>query len=249
MLSEPLSQGDGLFHRMDARIKLLTIGPALVAVSILQNPRAASAALLFALVLTLVAGIRLGTAMRRLIPANLFFISLGLVLGLTYPGPALANIGWISHDGLNLALRIALKGNTLLLLFIVLAGTTTVPALSRGLQALGLPRKLTLLLAFTHRQIFLVADEFQRLHRAALARGFHAGCNMHTYKSFAVLFGQTLLRSLARAERIHGAMHLRGFTGKFHSLQPPALAWRKTFPAAVFCLLPVLICLVDRWPQ
>ncbi|HDQ40375.1 MAG TPA: cobalt ECF transporter T component CbiQ [Desulfonatronum sp.] len=237
-----------LLSRVDPRAKLLAAGLCMVCVSAIRGFDAALAALLFALVLTFAAGVRLQNAVLRLAPANVFFLVLGFVLGLSYPGKTPEGIPWISLDGLELALRIAVKGNTLLLVFMAMVCTSSVPALSHALQALGLPRKLTLLLAFTHGQVFLVRDEFHRLHRAALARGFSPRCTMHTYRTYAVLLGQTVLRSLSRAERIHGAMLLRGFTGRFHTLASPALGWREILLVAALGMVPVLICLHDRWP-
>ncbi len=247
-ITEPSGEDSGLLSRMDVRAKLLATGVCMMAVSAIQGIGPAVAALGFALALPLAAGIRLKSVMLRLMPANFFFLFLGLVLGLTYPGERVANVLRLSLDGLEMALRIALKGNTMLLIFIALVCTTSVPALSQGLRALGVPRKLTMLLALTHRQIFLVTGEFQKLHRAALARCFSPRCSLHVYKTFALLFGQTLLRSLARAERIHGAMLLRGFTGRFHILVPSVPAWRGAAFAALLGALPLLICLYDRWP-
>ncbi len=244
--ASPLHQGASPLHQMDARIKILTVAVCLIAVSAVQGLGAGLAALLFGLGLTRLAGLSLGRVAVRLIPANVFFLGLALVLGLTYPGPALAAVPWLSQDGLTLALRIGLKGNALLLIFIALLCTSSVPALAQAMRRLRLGRKLPLLLALTFRQLFLVAEEFQRLHRAALARGFVPQCSRHTYRTIAVLFGQTLLRSLARAERIHGAMLLRGFNGRFRTLDSDSWSASQAVLASALCIPPVLITLHDR---
>jgi cobalt/nickel transport system permease protein len=246
--SQGQSQTQNALAGMDARAKLLAIGVCMLSVSAIQGLGPALATLAFALVLPPAARIPLKTAFLRLAPATVFFLLLALIFGLTYPGARLPGLAWLSLDGLEKALRIALKGYALLLAGIFLACTTSVPALSQGLQALGVPRKLTLLLALTHRQIFLVADEFQRLHRAAVTRGFNACSGLHGCKTVAVLFGQTLLRGLARAERIHAAMLLRGFAGQFHPLRPPSLQKRDIALAIVLGVVPLAICLFDRWP-
>lgn len=252
MIREPLCREQGLLAGMSARTRLLSAGVCLVSVSAVQGLGPALILALFALALALAAGIRLKTVLLRLVPANVFFLVLALVLALTYPGPTLAGAAFFSLDGLEKALRIALKGNSLLLVFMALVCTTPVPALSRALQDLGAPRKLTVLFALTHRQVFLVHEEFQRLHRAALARCFSPGLSLHVLKTYAVLFGQTLLRSLSRAERIQGAMHLRGFAGRFHVLSPPAPARRDAAAAVMLCAGPLLVFLFDRlfdrWP-
>lgn len=240
-------QESGLLSRMSARARLLAAGICMIAVSAIQGFGPAVAALGFALALPPAAGIRLKSVLLRLAPANVFFLVLAVVLGLTYPG-ATHNASWLSMVGLRTALDIAIKGNTLLLTFIVLVCTTPMPALAQALQSLGAPRKLTLLMALTHRQIFLVVDEFQRLHRAALARCFSPRCSLHAYRTIALLFGQTLLRSMARAERIHGAMLLRGFAGRFPCLRPDCPLGRDTVLAVLVGTLPVFICVYDRWP-
>lgn len=233
---------------MDARIKILSMGLCLTSVSAVQGHAAALSALLFGAGLVFIARLQISSVLLRLAPANIFFLVLGLVLGLTYPGESLDYFSRLSHDGLSLALRIFLKGNALLLIFMALACTSSVPVLAQALQGLGLPRKLTLLLAFTFRQIFLVIEEFQRLHRTVLARGFHPRCTLHTYQTYAVLFGQTLIRSLARAERIHSAMLLRGFSGHFRPLFAPPWNRADVYPALGLCVPPLLISLHDRWP-
>ena len=252
MLGEPLvspgslSHGASPLHRMDARIKILTAAVCLIAISAVQGHGAGLAALLFGLGLTRLARLPLGRVAVRLIPANVFFLGLALVLGLTYPGPALAAVPWLSQDGLTLALRIGLKGNALLLIFIALLCTSPVPALALAMHRLGVPSKLTLLLTMTFRQMFLVAAEYQRLHRAALARGFVPNCSRHALSTVALLFGQTLLRSLARAERIHWAMLLRGFSGRFRTLDNGSWTASQAVQASALCIPPVLITLHDR---
>ncbi|WP_045222342.1 energy-coupling factor transporter transmembrane component T family protein [Desulfonatronum thioautotrophicum] len=245
---DSLSHGASRLHRMDARIKILTAMVCLMAVSGVQGHEAGLAALIFGLGLTRLAGLHLANVALRLAPANIFFVGLGLVLGLTYPGPPLTAAPWLSLDGLSLALRISLKGNALLLIFIALLCTSSVPALSQALHRLGVPRKLPLLLALTFRQLFLVAEEYHRLYRAALARGFAPSNSRHTYRTVAVLFGQTLLRALARAERIHGAMLLRGFSGQFHTLRPGTWGFSQAALATGLCIPPALITVLDRWP-
>jgi len=43
---------------------------------------------------------------------------------------------------------------------------------------------------------------------------------MHTYRTYSYLFGMTLVKSRNRAERVHQAMLLRGFSGKLIPLNP-----------------------------
>ena len=82
-----------------------------------------------------------------------------------------------------------------------------------------MPDKLVHLLLLTYRYVFVLDQEYGRLHRAIRTRGFVPRTGLHTYRTYAYLIGMLFVRAAARAERVHQAMICRGFRGKFHSLQ------------------------------
>ena len=90
--------------------------------------------------------------------------------------------------------------------------------LGYALNWLRVPDKIVHLLLMTYRYIFLIEQEYQRLIRAARIRGFQAGTNLHTYKTYASVVGMLLVRSSLRAERVYKAMLCRGFRRKFYCL-------------------------------
>jgi cobalt/nickel transport system permease protein len=110
---------------------------------------------------------------------------------------------------------------------LVLAGTTPLPKLVRGLESLGVPRFLTLVIQFLYRYLFVVSEQAQHMRMASLARGGGRIHLRHAAGAVATLFG----RSWARAEAIHGAMLARGFDGRMEPLAQPRLG------AADFALL------------
>jgi cobalt/nickel transport system permease protein len=63
-----------------------------------------------------------------------------------------------------------------------------------------------------------IHEEYHRLVDAIKVRGFKAGTNMHTYRTYAYLVGMLLVRSFDRSQRILAAMKCRGFRGKFYIL-------------------------------
>jgi cobalt/nickel transport system permease protein len=124
----------------------------------------------------------------------------------------------LSLDGLFLAALITLKTNATVLLFISLLATSTVAQLGHGLQRLHLSPRLCFILLSSYRYLFLIHEEFLRLHRAAELRCFQPRTNLHTYKTYGYLLGMVFVRSWNRAARVQQAMILRGFTGTFQSL-------------------------------
>ena len=109
----------------------------------------------------------------------------------------------------------SIKANAITLLIIALLTTSPVQRLGRGLQQLGAPRKLTVLLLTSFRYLGVIHQEYLRLRRAANLRSFTPATNLHTYRTFSYLVGMTLVKSYERAKRVHNAMIMRGFNGTF----------------------------------
>ena len=68
----------------------------------------------------------------------------------------------------------------------------------------------------------VLEEEYQRLARAARIRGFRAGTDLHTYRTYAYLVGMLFVRAADRAERVRNAMLCRGFNGQIPA--PPLAA-------------------------
>jgi cobalt/nickel transport system permease protein len=220
VIFERFSRGGSRLHRADARIKLLGGACLLVAMALVDSFMAALVGLVVGLALVALAALPLRSVLLRLLLVNTFVAFLWLTLPLTYPGQALTTLGplTISKQGLSLALLITIKTNALLLCTITLFATSSVADLGRAMEQLGLPTKLSQLLLYTYRYIFVINQEYHRLARAARLRCFRPGTNVHSYRTYGYLFGMTLVKSWQRAERVREAMLLRGYHGRFYSL-------------------------------
>ncbi len=94
---------------------------------------------------------------------------------------------------------------------LVLVATTGFDAVCAGLERLGTPRLLVAQLLLLYRYLFVLAEEAARLLRAHALRS--PDRPRPTARAAATLLGQLLVRTLARAERLHAAMRCRGFDG------------------------------------
>ncbi|MEN8200724.1 MAG: cobalt ECF transporter T component CbiQ [Thermodesulfobacteriota bacterium] len=250
ILEEAFATGSTPFHRRDARVKI--IGGAAISLVLALAPSFQVAALGCLATGTLLLFSRPDPRLllRRLLTVNIFTFFLWLTLPLTYGGEEMLPFGFlsVSVEGLRVAGLITLKTNGILFCFLALLATSSTASLGHGLEKLGVPPKLTFLLLFSYRQLFVIHQEFQRLQRAAALRGFHPTNSLHTYRTYSHLFGMTLVKSWNRSQRIHQAMVLRGFSGRLIPLDQPRLVGRDYLFLTGLLLIGLLLALLSLSP-
>nr|WP_286198704.1 cobalt ECF transporter T component CbiQ [Mesorhizobium sp. BR1-1-16] len=176
---------------------------------------------------------------HRLLHVEGFMLLLFLTLPLTMPGQPIFSIGVVSAslEGLGRATLIASKVSACVLVLMVMLGDVEPVRLGAALRDLGLPEPIARLIAMTARYLQLIRDEARRLHDAMRARGFRAGSNRHTWRSYGNLIGMLLVRALERSRRIEEAMLCRGYGGRFprRAQAPPSRSdWMRFAALAVF---------------
>ncbi len=206
--------------RVDPRLRVV-VAVVLCVLCVLAERASAVGAILAAAVLALaLTGLSLRAVARRLVPLNLVMLLLAALLPLSKSGPAVFAIGPLSFSraGLELAGMVALKGNAIVLVLVVLLGRLDVSTLGHALAHLRVPEKLTHLLLLTVRYLGVLQAEYRRLRAAMKARAFRPRMDRHTYRAYGFLVGMLLVRSFDRAERVLAAMKCRGFRGRFYLL-------------------------------
>ena len=220
-MEERFAQGGSFIHKRDPRGKIVIATLFITAVALAQSFVAVSAALFVAFVLVLLSRISLVSVFKRILLLNSFTLFLWVSLPLTFGGSdtiSFASLS-LSRDGVLLAALITLKTNSIVFSIIALLSTSTIADLGHALDKLLFPKKLCFILLFSYRYIFVIYQEYNRLLRAAKMRCFSPKTNIHTYRTFAYLYGMTLVNSYNRSQRVHQAMLLRGFNGQLKSLQ------------------------------
>lgn len=220
-LDASAGQSTWLAHLDPRTIALATITFIVVVVSF---DRYAVAALLplaiFPVVLARLGNVPLARIGRKLLPALPFALMVGLFNPLFDPAPRLDLMGYtISGGWLSLA-SILLRAVLTVAAALVLIAVLGIHRLCAVLDRLGVPRVLTTQLLFMHRYIGVLAGELGRMN---LARELRANKTM-PLSVYGPLLGHLLLRTLARAQRIHQAMLSRGFDGHLPIRQ--AQAWQ-----------------------
>jgi cobalt/nickel transport system permease protein len=243
MIDEHFASGVTFFHKRDARVKLIGAATMSLVLALNTSIPAAVAGFLITGTLLILSRPDPFSLSKRIATINIFTLFLWLTLPLTYGGEEVLQFTFLNlHcDGLRMATLITLKTNGIFFCFLALLATSTTASLGHGLEKLGFPRKLTFLLLFSYRQLFVIHQEYQRLQRAAKLRGFIPANSLHTYRTYSHLFAMTLVKSWNRAERIQQAMTLRGFNGRLIPLNQPQLTKIDYFFLAMILLLSMLL--------
>jgi cobalt/nickel transport system permease protein len=234
---------DTAIHRLDPRTKvILTFFYAAIVVS--TPPTHLLAFVTYGGILSWVvalAHVPLSHIVIRAMAVLPFSLLAALWLPFLHDGPTVSLLGdqvQLSTTGLWLLAGVAMKSFLGASAAILLASTTPFGSLLAGLRKMGMPVILADMLTLTYRYLFVLVEEAMRLRRAAAARGYRP-----RWLGQAVLIGrcigQLFVRSFERAERVYGAMILRGYRGQM----PTSHAIRLTnFDLlALLLLVPALI--------
>ena len=100
---------------------------------------------------------------------------------------------------------------------VLLAATTEVPRILRGLERLRVPPVLTQIAAFMLRYLEVITGELGRMRRAMTARGYDPRW-LWQARPIAASAGALFIRSYERGERVHAAMLARGWDGTMPDL-------------------------------
>ena len=235
-----LVAGDSPIHRLAPEAKI--VGAFLFAVGVSLTPRTAVwafaiDAVVIATAMT-IAGYRFRQALTRF-AAVLPFVGFALFIPFIAGGDKTDVLGLsLSNEGLWASWNVMAKATLGTGASLVLAGTTPIPDVIRGLGRLKMPPIVVSIVAFMFRYLDLIVEEMGRMRVAMTARG-HDPRWLWQAKPIATAAGAMFVRSYERGERVHGAMLARGFTGTMPQMdhRPAAGAdWLRSLAAAAVSL-------------
>jgi len=206
-------------HHMAPEAKLVATFLFVVAVAV--TPRQAVWA--FAVYAVLLASVTVISRVRpsfvalrltAVVPFVLFAVLIPFVAG----GESVDVLGVdVSREGLWGAWNVLAKASLGATASILLAATTEISEMLRGMSILKMPPVLTAIAMFMVRYLVLVSGELGRMRTAMTARGYDPRW-LWQAKPVAASAGALFIRSYERGERVHAAMVARGFTGEMPDL-------------------------------
>lgn len=237
--------GHSPVHRLPPEVKLAAAVAFVFAVAV--TPREAvwafgldAAALV---VVAAIAGLRPRFVLARIMVV-LPFLALALLAPFVSSGEQIEVLGvGVSREGLWGAWNIVAKATLGATVSVLLAATTEIPRLLRGMARLRVPPVLTAIAAFMVRYLEVVAGEVGRMRTAMTSRGYDPRW-LAQARPMADAAGALFIRSFERGERVHAAMLARGYTGTMPVLDEEATTGRDRLVAAVPPLLAATAALV-----
>jgi cobalt/nickel transport system permease protein len=224
--------GTSPLHRARPQCKIAA--SLLFVLAVVATPREAIWA--YGLYALLVAGVAmLGRVPLRFLARRLVielpFLLFAVFLPLVGQGRRVEVLGLsLATEGLWAAWNIVVKGTLGVAASVVVAATTPVPELLRGLERLRLPRAFTTIAGFMVRYADVIADEVRRMRIARISRG-HDPRWIWQARAVAASAGTLFIRSYERGERVYLAMVSRGYAGSMPVLQELAASRREWLAA------------------
>ncbi|MCP4160595.1 MAG: cobalt ECF transporter T component CbiQ [Deltaproteobacteria bacterium] len=236
---EGYHEGNSIIHRIDPRVRVLITLVFSFLTAILINFNALFLSLTISLLLVISANLNIIKVSKNLKAFTGFIILIWIILPLSIKGETLYKLWFLnfSTEGIELALRITLKSFSIILLFNALISTMNFSVLGSSMESLKVPLKIVYLFLMTFRYISVLDEEYKRLMQAAKIRGFKAGVNLHTYKTYGNILGMLFVNAHERGNRVYKAMVCRGFNGKFYSLQNFKISFKDFIFASMMVLL------------
>jgi len=167
---------------------------------------------------------------RRLV-VEVPFLLFAVLLPVVGQGERVEVLGLpLAREGLWAAWNILVKGTLGVAASVIVAATTPVPELLRGLERLRLPRAFTTIAGFMVRYADVIADDLRRMRIARLSRGYDPRWIWQA-RAVAATAGAMFIRSYERGERVYLAMVSRGYAGSMPVLEDLAASRRQWLAA------------------
>lgn len=177
--------------------------------------------LLITVLFLFISRLPLGFVIKRLLVVVPFVLTLCLLILFTHEeGEEIARVAFfsITSEGFNRAVLIASRAMAAVILVICMLGTMKFETTLKALEHLKVPNKITQLIMFTYRYIFVFIDEFSGMLRSLTSRGFEKKTNLRTITTLSKLIAMLFIRSYERAERVYEAMASRGYEGTMETM-------------------------------
>lgn len=149
-----------------------------------------------------------GVPLRYLARRMALFVPMMFLLTISLP----ASQGFV--HGWDLMGTIILRSTVSLLAVLWLVNVLPFDELLVTLRRWKIPAALLATLSFMYRFLFVMWDELGRMQTARTMRSFGRTGMGFRWRTRTRMLGMLLIRGLSRAERVHGAMCARGFSGK-----------------------------------
>ncbi len=221
--SEHAAAQPGLLQQLDPRVRVLGIFGLVVSVILCRRIEAIAAILLVAIAIAATSRVSLASLAKRVWLVVLGFSGvIALPALFITPGEALATLPAlhlsISVQGVRAAVLLVLRVETAATLTTVLVLATAWTHILKALRSLHLPAEIVIMLAMTHRYVFLLIETANQMFESRKSRTVGTLSGAERRKMTARTAGVLLSKSIELSQEVYLAMLSRGFRGEVRLL-------------------------------
>jgi len=246
------SDRDSFIHRLDPRTKFIITLVFILAVVLTPPNRWQVFALYLFLMATLifVSRVPIFHVLKRSLVIIPFVLMVAIFIPFFKEGEVVGSYNiwlWqvsVTYTGLQVLWNILAKAWLSILSLILLTSTTKMTNLLNGLEQLGMPKVMVMILSFMYRYIFVVVDEVMRMKQARDSRSF-GGSRLWQLRTIGNMVGTLFIRSYERGERVYAAMLARGFDGQTRTLDRLNFRQADAYFGISFSLILILTSVVN----
>ncbi len=248
--------GDSFIHALDPRTKLILTVLFMVIVFIANSWVTYLVLVIFALLVTKVAGLSIGFLLDGLKLILILFIFTFLMhVFLTKGGTVLVDGGFftIESEGIITGIFITTRLSLLVVITTILTLTTSPIELTHGLEKMFEPLKrfrvpvseIAMMMSISLRFIPTLMDETEKIIKAQSARGssFRVGSIKERLQALLAIFIPLFVSAFKRAEELAVAMDVRGYNVKGARTSYRLLEWRRKDTIAIIVMLLLAVIL------
>jgi cobalt/nickel transport system permease protein len=249
-----VSGGASPFQRWDVRCKIVTILVYSFMLASLRHPAPAAAAVGLSVLALAAARPSYAKVFMRLMALTGFVGMFLVVMPFTVPVHAGDTVLVFNHlerigfnlRGLELAALIAAKAVAITLLMEPLLSTAPLPVTLHGLSRLGVPEMMAQMVLLSHRYLYVLRHEAQRMSSGMRVRGFRKRTDLQTLRAVSNFLGMLFVRSYERTERVFDAMRARGYRGRFPAPVDLRIGAGDVIAAGIWLVAGAALVLWDR---
>jgi cobalt ECF transporter T component CbiQ len=223
--SEHAATQPGLLQQLDPRVRVLGIFALVISVILCRRIEAIAAILLVAIAIAVASRVSPASLAKRVWLVVLGFSGvIALPALFLTPGVPLFVLRYatlhltITVQGVRTAVLLVLRVETAATLTTVLVLTTPWTHILKALRSLHLPAEIVIMLAMTHRYVFLLIETANQMFESRKSRTVGTLSGSERRKMTARTAGVLLSKSIELSQEVYLAMLSRGFRGEVRLL-------------------------------
>jgi energy-coupling factor transport system permease protein len=217
--------GESLLHRSDPRTKIILTFSFMFILFMISSYLAFLMCTLFTLLVIVTSDVPLKYTLKGLKPVMVIVIFTAIINIFTIGGTPIFEYGFlrITREGIDIAVKMALRLSLLIMGASLLTLTTTPISLTDGIEKLMNPLKkikvpaheIAMMMTIALRFIPTLLDETDKIMKAQAARGadFDTGSLLNRAKSFIPVLVPLFISAFRRADELATAMEARCYRG------------------------------------